>query len=109
MSGGGALIDAIKAKKVKLEEIKEAELGKDHPTVAASLSILALLEGAQGQWQASARHAGEALRVSRHHSVTVLPALSEPEQRRFLAELRSAFDEGRATRRTAGAYLTAHK
>jgi CHAT domain-containing protein len=67
-------------------EIKEAKLGKDHPTVAASRSILALLEGAQGQWQVSARHVGEALRVSRRHSVTVLPALSEPEQLAFLHE-----------------------
>src|SRR5205823_4606245 len=67
-------------------EIKEAELGKDHPTVAASLSILAQLEGAAGRWQASARHIGEALRVSRHHSITVLPALSEPEQLAFLHE-----------------------
>jgi CHAT domain-containing protein/tetratricopeptide (TPR) repeat protein len=67
-------------------KIKEAELGKDHPTIAASLSILALLEGAQGQWQDSAGHAGEALRISRRHSVTVLPALSEPEQLAFLHE-----------------------
>jgi CHAT domain-containing protein/tetratricopeptide (TPR) repeat protein len=67
-------------------EIKEAELSKDHPTVAASLSILAQLEGAQGHWRASAEHAGEALRVSRRHSLTVLPALSEPEQLAFLHE-----------------------
>jgi tetratricopeptide (TPR) repeat protein len=66
--------------------IQEAELGKDHPTIAASLSILALLEGAQGQWQDSAGHAGEALRISRRYSVTVLPALSEPEQLAFLHE-----------------------
>ena len=48
-------------------EIKEAELGKDHPTVAASLSILALLEGAQGRWEASARHLGQALQISYRH------------------------------------------
>ena len=67
-------------------KIKEAELGKDHPAVATSLSIVAALEGAQGQWQDSAGHAGEALRVSRRHSLTVLPALSEPEQLAFLHE-----------------------
>ena len=38
----------------------------------------------------------------------VTAALTESEQRRFLAELRHAFDEGRATRRMAGAYLVAH-
>ncbi len=37
----------------------------------------------------------------------IAAALTEPEQRRFLAELRTAFDEGRATRRMAGAYLAA--
>jgi arsenite methyltransferase len=36
-------------------------------------------------------------------------ALTEPEQRRFLQELRSAFEANRATRRMAGAYVVARK
>lgn len=35
-------------------------------------------------------------------------ALTEPEQQRFVTALREAFDQGRAMRRTAVAYLVAH-
>ena len=35
--------------------------------------------------------------------------LTEPEQARFLAELRRSFDEGRVSRRMAVAYLTASR
>lgn len=39
----------------------------------------------------------------------IAAALTESERRRFVAELRSAFDEGRVMRRMAGAYLVARK
>ncbi|MBV9606161.1 MAG: class I SAM-dependent methyltransferase [Solirubrobacterales bacterium] len=39
----------------------------------------------------------------------IAAALTEDEQERFLTELRSAFDEGRATRRMVGAYVAAQK
>lgn len=38
----------------------------------------------------------------------ITAALTESEQRRFLAELRDAFDDDRAVSRFAGAYLVAH-
>jgi methylase of polypeptide subunit release factors len=43
------------------------------------------------------------------HTEEQARALTEPEQRRFLQELRSAFEANRATRRMAGAYVVARK
>jgi arsenite methyltransferase len=73
----------------------ECHLDVEPGSVMAPVSFDALLGGAPNPNAPTLQEA-------------VAAALTESEQRRFLAELRHAFDEGRATRRMAVAYVVAH-
>jgi ubiquinone/menaquinone biosynthesis C-methylase UbiE len=73
----------------------ECHLDVEPGVLMCSVSFDALLGGAPNPNAPTLREA-------------VAAALTESEQRRFLAELRRAFDEGRSTRRMAGAYVVAH-
>jgi hypothetical protein len=64
--------------------IREAQLGKDHADIAASLNNLATLYEASDRTDQAADLKERARRISRRHVALVLPVLSQAEQANFL-------------------------
>ncbi len=65
-------------------KIREAQLGKDHPDVAISLTNLSTVLEATGQTARAAAGTDRGRRISRRHIVRILPALAEADPADFL-------------------------
>jgi CHAT domain-containing protein/tetratricopeptide (TPR) repeat protein len=65
-------------------EIQECKLNRNHPRLAKTLSQLGTLYASQGKWDRALDSFDRARRIHRHFVTAVLPALSVPEQLKFL-------------------------